>query len=182
MLMVTMRHHAYRFHQAFSLLELVIVLLFFTAIVALYMAWWLQAEMRVRAVHCKNSLHQIGIAIMIYAADWDGQLMPDGIVKHSEEFRDWQRWCAAIQPYIENVNVLKCINARDVKTRITSYAYIAGLEVMESPHSVVMHDLKPWHSGYANVLTLNGAVKLRSRQWCHTHRLQFGKYVYRISD
>lgn len=92
--------------QAFSLIELLVVI----AIIVLLMALLLPAIQKVRAaadsLHCKNNLHQIGVASHHYHNDY-GTLPPGGI-----EWRPFGNttkrqlaWSAYLLPYIEQDNL-----------------------------------------------------------------------------
>lgn len=56
-------------HSAFTLLELLVVIAVISVLAGLLVPALISAKAKVRSVHCKNNLKQLGIAMRIYADD-----------------------------------------------------------------------------------------------------------------
>ncbi len=95
--------------RAFTLIELLVVL----AIVALLSALLLPALSRAKAAGlsaaCKNNLHQLGIALLAYAADNDSYPIGRIIDRRYSNFYEAYSWPALLLPYASsNTLVFRC--------------------------------------------------------------------------
>ena len=86
--------------RAFTLVELLVVVAVIALITAILLPVFLRSREKARASACFANYHQIGMAVQMYASDFDGDTPPDG------------GSCSGIiadsQPYVRNVNIFTC--------------------------------------------------------------------------
>jgi prepilin-type N-terminal cleavage/methylation domain-containing protein/prepilin-type processing-associated H-X9-DG protein len=88
---------------AFTLIELLVVIAIIAILAAILFPVFAQAREKARGISCLSNLKQIGTAHMMYAQDYD-ETFAFGCPN------DWwlNTWFTTTQPYIKNVNVLRC--------------------------------------------------------------------------
>jgi prepilin-type N-terminal cleavage/methylation domain-containing protein/prepilin-type processing-associated H-X9-DG protein len=64
---------------AFTLIELLVVVAIIAILASLLLPALAGAKARARSTHCLNNLHQVGLATLMYAHDFDGKLLLDGL-------------------------------------------------------------------------------------------------------
>ena len=131
-----------------------------------------RAREKARETHCKSNLHQIGVAIQMYATDWD-ELLP---LANSQPSASGPPSIAdVLQPYTRNTQIFRCPSDRDKKwqTEGTSYDYgFTLLDIGMSPQPIDSpFNTEPsqcplagdfgtdWHFGKPNLLYADGHVK-----------------------
>ena len=93
---------------AFTLIELLVVMAIIALMAALLVPVLAAAQERSRRSACAHNLHQIGLAVSLYAADYDGQMTPAYIFLDrpgaSRGFPD------LLVPYAPDPNIWICPN------------------------------------------------------------------------
>jgi prepilin-type N-terminal cleavage/methylation domain-containing protein/prepilin-type processing-associated H-X9-DG protein len=97
----------HRIHSAFTLIELLVVIALIGLLVGLLLPAVLGAREAGRRLDCQSHLHQIGMGIMQYFDDWNGQFFlhhpfnADSLseVNHAESFAEIY-WEDKIMPYV----------------------------------------------------------------------------------
>ena len=94
----------------FTLIELLVVIAIIAILAAILFPVFSRARGKARQAACQTNMRQIALAIISYAADYDGQtcywdLMPD-VPTYSKE--NWVTWDKQILPYMKNTQILAC--------------------------------------------------------------------------
>lgn len=78
-------------------------------------------------IYCVNNLRQIGLAMQMYGDDSNDKLPVSGqnILYPGGAFNNGTNWMAALQPYYENTNVLRCPALSSVYNR-SGFSYFMG--------------------------------------------------------
>jgi prepilin-type N-terminal cleavage/methylation domain-containing protein/prepilin-type processing-associated H-X9-DG protein len=116
----------HRRRRAFTLIELLVVIAIIAILAAILFPVFAQAREAARKASCQSNLKQLGNAFMMYVQDYDevfpqpgstgaasvGQFYiypPDasGVTPAPDSPR-WLSWGWVLQPYIRNVQVMKC--------------------------------------------------------------------------
>jgi len=164
--------------QGFTLIELLIVIVIIAILAALLFPVFARAREQARKTRCGSNLRQIGLALEMYASDYDG-LLP---LAYSTPSQDGQPGIVVLLlPYVKNRELFRCPSdvAKKWQTEGTSYDYgfgllspplVAGLppqpQPLDSPWNtdpskyVVSADFEPkWHTPGPNLLFCDGHVK-----------------------
>ena len=104
--------------RAFTLLELLVVIVIITVLAALFLPAFATAKQRARTTSCASNLGQLGKALALYAADFHaypgtrgGPVHPwdPGISHHGPTNISWILWNERLQPYVQNSSaVFRC--------------------------------------------------------------------------
>ncbi|MFQ6098016.1 MAG: DUF1559 domain-containing protein [Armatimonadota bacterium] len=98
-----MRNHR-PLERGFTLVELLVVIAIIAILAAIIFPVFSRAREKARQTKCASNLRQIGMALTMYADDWDG-------VHTRGQFYPWtsvHTWREAIGPYVRNREVLEC--------------------------------------------------------------------------
>ena len=90
-----------RLHRsAFTLIELLVVIAIIALLAAILFPVLAQAREKARQTACLSDYHQIGLAIHLYASDYDGITPPDG--------GSFKGLIADCEPYSKNKAIFAC--------------------------------------------------------------------------
>jgi prepilin-type N-terminal cleavage/methylation domain-containing protein/prepilin-type processing-associated H-X9-DG protein len=98
-----------RAKQGFTLIELLVVIAIIAILAAILFPVFAQAREKARAATCLSNSRQMGLAISMYAQDWEGYPMMSSPADTSPR----TRWPDYIQPYIKNEGVFLCPSASE---------------------------------------------------------------------
>ena len=90
--------------SAFTLIELLVVIAIIAILAAILFPVFAQAREKARAIGCLSNSKQLGTAILMYAQDYDEQLVPYKLFLSAEPVSDQLKsvWVNTLQPYIKS--------------------------------------------------------------------------------
>ena len=108
-----------RRHGAFTLIELLVVIAIIAILAAILFPVFAQARDKGRQAACLSNCKQLGLALMMYAGDYDDTLPPakigntppyrHGCAGTGEGYPVWPAfWQDAVLPYTKNRAILRC--------------------------------------------------------------------------
>ena len=162
-----------RRQRAFTLVELMIVLMIISILAAMLFPVFARARESARKTNCLSSIAQLSVALQMYAVDWQGNFPPKD--------NDW----TPVYPYTKSAEVFRCPS--DARTRAedaprppeqqydttpvapgpaeqprildSSYVYRSGLASDGRATEIVAFDKRVWHMGGRNVAFLDAHAK-----------------------
>jgi prepilin-type N-terminal cleavage/methylation domain-containing protein/prepilin-type processing-associated H-X9-DG protein len=96
-------------NKGFTLIELLVVIAIISILVAILFPVFARARENARRASCQSNLKQIGLAITMYAQDYDEKIVPVYTYLNSNTELWW--WQDLTQPYIKNYQVYVCPSA-----------------------------------------------------------------------
>ena len=96
---------------AFTLIELLVVIAIIAILAAILFPVFAQAREKARAIACISNTKQMGIALMLYAQDFDETLPIDNYGVWNGFIADDARspkWMDMLYPYVKNAQVFTC--------------------------------------------------------------------------
>jgi prepilin-type N-terminal cleavage/methylation domain-containing protein/prepilin-type processing-associated H-X9-DG protein len=94
--------------RGFTLIELLVVIAIIAILAAILFPVFSRAREQARKAACVSNLKNIGMAMQMYAQDWDEKWVPMWTQSwyQGHSGRDWWMWL--IQPYVKNLALFKC--------------------------------------------------------------------------
>jgi prepilin-type N-terminal cleavage/methylation domain-containing protein/prepilin-type processing-associated H-X9-DG protein len=105
--------------KGFTLIELLVVIAIIAILAAILFPVFAQARDKARSASCLSNMKQIGLAVMMYAQDYDETEPPAYVGKTDPQGRpEWYynqaAWTELILPYVKNKQVFLCPSAEKV--------------------------------------------------------------------
>lgn len=146
--------------RGFTFVEMIATFTIILLLVALLIPVFVRSRESARRTACASNLQQIGVAMHLYAQDYNGMFPPEQ-----------PGWTAAAMPYIKNLGVIACPSEPEDSRRrygqgaaaagtpmFTSYQYLPGLSNDDLATTAYVRDWEAWHHRSVNVLFLGGNV------------------------
>ncbi len=95
--------------RGFTLIELLVVIAIIAILAAILFPVFAKAREKARQTSCLSNVKQMGLAILMYAQDYDETICP--YVDSNYNF-DTMAWWVVIDPYIMNPQIRKCPSRR----------------------------------------------------------------------
>ncbi len=102
--------------RGFTLIELLVVIAIIAILAAILFPVFAKAREKAYQTSCLSNMKQLGLAAIMYAADYDDHIVWFGIVTGGS----WHYWPDLIQPYLRNYEMLWCPSL-DATNRYGSY-------------------------------------------------------------
>lgn len=163
--------------RGFTLIELLVVIAIIAILAAILFPVFARAREKARQTSCLSNLKQIGLALQMYAQDYD-MLLP--LANEYPGTDGPPGLYDVIEPYVKNEQIFRCPSDRDnmFQTHGTSYDYALGLldvgmptQMIDNPwnkepsQQMIAQDFSDeWHSTGANVVYCDGHAKLRTKK------------------
>jgi len=170
--------------EGFTLIELLVVIAIIAILASILFPVFSRAREKAREARCMSNLHQIGLALQMYADDYDGLLplaneYPASPPPADAEHQGPPGIHQVLDPYVRNQELFHCPSDKDryFQAQGTSYDYGYGsLDVgmptqcidwpwNRPPTKVILcGDYSPdWHIKGTMCLYADGHVKAKSR-------------------
>ena len=111
-----------RLRKAVTLIELLVVVAIIAILAAMLLPALSKAKERARQTVCLNHLRQLGVALQLYAADWDDYVPFNQQVGCGSAYVP--PWPLLFYPYLLDADVYEC-PSKDLRLRTTDYASTA---------------------------------------------------------
>ena len=145
--------------RGFTYIELTTVMAIIALLAAILYPVFSRATEKGRTADCQSHLRQIGMALQVYAHDWNGHFPPG---------RDD---LSPLIPYLREPGLLLCPTADKMGAKPPHYWYRPGHSFDDLPDIPLAGDMRPWHNEGGNALFVDGHVKwLGERYFEHVRK------------
>ncbi|HLK56642.1 MAG TPA: DUF1559 domain-containing protein [Chthonomonadaceae bacterium] len=143
----------HRRKQAFTLIELLVVIAIIAILAAILFPVFAQAREKARQTSCISNFKQIGLAVMMYAQDYDESYNPSEVsLSGGGNFVTGYDWTFVVNPYIKNgSNQAAPTEGRTIQGYIAGvYACPSAIRPRQQDQFVVRADVFPvWYNNSA---------------------------------
>jgi prepilin-type N-terminal cleavage/methylation domain-containing protein/prepilin-type processing-associated H-X9-DG protein len=105
-----------RSRSAFTLIELLVVIAIIAILAAILFPVFAQAREKGRQTACLSNLRQVGLALQMYAQDYDEVLPTSGDTANFADPKAPTNFLGALIPYIKNKSIFVCPSSVDANT------------------------------------------------------------------
>jgi prepilin-type N-terminal cleavage/methylation domain-containing protein len=128
--------------RGFTLIELLVVIAIIAIIAAMIFPVFAKAREKARQTHCLSNARQLAMAVVMYADDYDDQVVPWVIGDFDASLpRPADRqvlWCGLLKPYVGNRQVFVCPSFSEARAKeliLRGWGVVGPFEPQSSPLS-----------------------------------------------
>ena len=107
--------------KAFALIELLVLIAIIAILAAILFPVFARARENARRASCQSNLKQIGLGLLQYSQDYDGQMTPAYIGSDTGSNANNTKWMDVVQPYVKSTQLFTCPS--DVDERVGTNVY-----------------------------------------------------------
>jgi prepilin-type N-terminal cleavage/methylation domain-containing protein/prepilin-type processing-associated H-X9-DG protein len=130
-----------RHHSGFTLIELLVVIAIIAILAAILFPVFAQAREKARASACLSNTKQLGLALQMYAQDYDETMPPGNTVAGFNEPGVLPNFLGSLVPYTKNLAIFVCpsaVNASSVGLNAKQYDPLPNSNTSYMGNGVVM--------------------------------------------
>jgi len=142
---------------AFTLIELLVVIGIIAILVSFLMPALARAKESGKRISCVNNMRQLGLAVMMYADENEGQFPP----------RCSPFWMTRLLPFYQSVRILKCPtdDVQAMPTNEVTGPLLALFGTSEADVAARSYIINGWNDWFETNLTAQEYVMFKNHQW-----------------
>ncbi|MCC6729132.1 MAG: DUF1559 domain-containing protein [Chthonomonadales bacterium] len=138
--------------RGFTLIELLVVIAIIAIPAAILFPVFAQAREKARQASCLSNLKQTSLAVMMYTQDYDEMYPKAEFWDSGTSFGNYYMWSSVLctQPYIKNLNVLRCPSDQFQAGHDAAYYGLIPATRKPSPLTYMANAISPFWPMYGS--------------------------------